>query len=275
MFKNLNFDIPIQLKGRIDANERKLTVTPFYGIYQPKNDNKIIIEQLGNLSASSNTNTVEGINIDFVTHKGEKFHGEYHLREGKIEIAGQYKENLTCSYLSSKSANLVTDKLMEDLLIHKKLDSIISVLKGIEPAIQDIRMGARSMVYIDIGAERLIPINVMGDGMRKTLAILAAIASLKNGILLIDEIENGLHYSSLGVAWKAIFSACKEYNVQIIATTHSYECVETFSKTYDTIEPDGDDIRLFRLDKDGDKHKTMTFTSKILKAGIEKEFEVR
>jgi len=111
--------------------------------------------------------------------------------------------------------------------------------------------------------------------MRRILAMMAAIAAMKNGVLLVDEIENGLHYASLSVMWKAIFTACKEYNVQLITTTHSYECIEAFSKVYEMIEPDGDDIRLYRIDREEDKHKAFVYTPQVLKAGIEKEFEVR
>jgi AAA15 family ATPase/GTPase len=275
MFKNLDFAFPISLQGSVDSNDRKLTISPFYGFYQPKNDSKPIVARSENLAALSNFRMVEGINFDFETPIGEKYHCEFHLKEGKVTLPVNYKENLICSYLSTKIANVVNDKQIENLLVHKRLGSIISILKGIEPAVKDIRMGARSMVYVDIDAERLIPINVMGDGMCKILALLAAIAAMENGVLLIDEIENGLHYSSLSVVWKALISACKEYNVQIIATTHSYECVEAFSKSYETFDPEGDDIRLFRIDKEGDKHKAFLYNAKILKAGIEKDFEVR
>lgn len=277
MFKNRDFAVPIQLSGRIDSYERKLTITPSYG-----NVSKPVVSQPESLSATSNIPMAERINFDFVTkanetNRIEKYHGDLHFKDGKgkVSIPWNYKENLNCLYLSSKIGNIVDGKHMENLLINKKLISLISVLKGIEPVVQDIRMGARNMVYVDIGAERLIPINVMGDGMRKTLTLIAAIAAMQNGVLLIDEIENGLHYSSLTVVWKALFSACKEYNVQIIATTHSYECVEAFSKSYDTFDPEGDDIRLFRIDRDGEKHKTFPYNAKVLRAGIEKEFEVR
>jgi energy-coupling factor transporter ATP-binding protein EcfA2 len=275
MFKNLDFAAPVRLKGRVDSNDRKLTVTPFYGFYQPQNDGKPALSQPESLSAASNLRMVEGINLDFETHKNEKYHGEFHIKEAKVMMPGNYKEILACSYLSSRIANAAIDKQIANLLINKKLDSIISVLRGIEPAVLDIRLGPNSMVYIDIGAERLIPINVMGDGMRKILTFLATIATTKNGVLLIDEIENGLHYSSLSVVWKALFAACKEYNVQIIATTHSYECVEAFSKSYDAFDPEGDDIRLFRIDKEGEKHTAFSSNAKVLRAGIEKEFEVR
>jgi AAA15 family ATPase/GTPase len=275
MFKNLDFDIPIRLKGKIDAKERKLSITPFFGSFQVRSDKSNINNRTGNLATATNIRIVEGINFDFETFNHDKYHGEFHIKESKITIPGKYKEKLPCSFLNNRIANVVNDKQMEELLISKKLDPVINVLKGIEPAIQDIRMGAKSMVYVDIGAERLIPINVTGDGMRKILALLAAVASMRNGVLLIDEIENGLYFSSLSVLWKALFAACKEYNVQIIATTHSYECIEEFSKVSDSAEPDGDDIRLFRLDKDEEQHRVFVYNAPQLKAGLEKEFEVR
>jgi hypothetical protein len=275
MFKNLDFSKPVQIKGRIDSKERRLSITPFFGFYQSRDTGKSIVAETGNLSAVSNLRIAEGINFDFVTQENKKYHGEFHLKNDKVSIPPDYKENLMCYYLGSKSGNVVDDKQIDDLIVRKKIGPIISVLKGIEPAIQNIQMGSRSTIYVDIGAERLIPINVMGDGMRKILSFLAAVAAMKNGVLLIDEIENGLHYASLSIAWKALFSACKEYNVQIIATTHSYECIEAFSKAYDALEPEGDDIRLFRIEKQGENHKAFASNSKVLKAGIEKEFEVR
>jgi len=120
-----------------------------------------------------------------------------------------------------------------------------------------------------------MPMNIMGDGMMRLLAILAAIADMKNGVLLIDEIENGFHYKTMKIAWKAILSACKAYGVQIIATTHSYECIEELSSSYSEFEPEGDDIRLYRLEKIDNIHKAFISTSEILKTGIRKEFEVR
>jgi AAA15 family ATPase/GTPase len=98
---------------------------------------------------------------------------------------------------------------------------------------------------------------------------------MKNGVVLIDEIETGLDYSSLLIAWKAIFIACKEYNVQLIATTHSYECIQALSSSNSAIEPDGDDIRLYRLEKSSEIHKAIKAKAQMIKISIEKEFEVR
>ena len=283
MFRNLDFSIPIRLRGGIEACERTLTVTPIYGSHPLRNGGMPAVSQMISVSTAPTISTalnhriVEGINYDFVINGDKKHHGEIHIEgeKTKIFIPGDYKEDLTCSFLHPKSANMVDDKQMENLLIQKRLHSVITILKEIVPMVQDIRMGARSMVYVDIGAERLVPLNVMGDGMRKILTFLAAAESMKNGLLLIDEIENGLHYSSQSIAWKALFAACKEYNVQIIVTTHSYECVQAFSKTYDAFDPEGDDICLFRIEREGETHRAIGYDAEVLRAGLEKGFELR
>ena len=185
-----------------------------------------------------------------------------------------YKEELNCRFLNSKSIMDQIDKRMETLLIQKKLDSVIQVLRGIEPKLSDIRMGARGMIYVDIGADKLLPINIMGDGMRRVLSILVAIADMKNGLLLVDEIENGLHYSSISVAWKAILEACKIYNVQLIATTHSYECVHALGELVEN-EINFDNVRLFRVGKEVEIHEVKKANTQVLLASLEKEIEVR
>ncbi len=55
-----------------------------------------------------------------------------------------------------------------------------------------------------------------------------ALVNSSNGFLLIDEFENGLHYSVLHKVWKLIFRLAKDLNVQVFATTHSHDCVTAF-----------------------------------------------
>ena len=155
------------------------------------------------------------------------------------------------------------------------INKIISSLKQIEPELVDLRMGKRGMVYADIGIENLIPINIIGDGLRRVLVILCAISERQNNIILIDEIENGLHYSSLSLLWKAVFKAAHENKVQIFATTHSDECINAYAKEYADQYSDNDDIRLFRIDRKGNQHKAYIYNFKMLLDSVENDFEVR
>jgi len=68
-----------------------------------------------------------------------------------------------------------------------------------------------------------IPLSTYGVGMRRALSIIMCIMDAKDGIVLVDEIENGIHYSIVPKFWEVIFSLTKQYNCQLFATTHSRE----------------------------------------------------
>ncbi|MCF6346459.1 MAG: AAA family ATPase [Thiomicrorhabdus sp.] len=77
---------------------------------------------------------------------------------------------------------------------------------------------------------RPVPLNSLGDGMLRILQLVLKVFSAKNGFLLIDEFENGLHYSVQEKVWALLFKLSKKLNIQIFATTHSWDCIESFSK---------------------------------------------
>ncbi len=94
------------------------------------------------------------------------------------------------------------------LEVRKEIGWIIKSLQYIEPTIQYIRV-IDEIFYCDIGKERLLPLNVMGDGMVRLFSIILAIATTPGGVVLIDEIDTGFHYSSLEVMWKAVHEAAE------------------------------------------------------------------
>jgi AAA15 family ATPase/GTPase len=70
----------------------------------------------------------------------------------------------------------------------------------------------------------------MGDGINHILSIILALVNCENGCLLIDEIDNGLHYSVQENLWKVIFDLAKKLNIQVFATTHSNDCINSFTE---------------------------------------------
>lgn len=77
---------------------------------------------------------------------------------------------------------------------------------------------------------RPVPINSMGDGMARVLQLILKMFAAKGGILLIDEFENGLHYSVQEKVWQMMFDLAHKLDVQIFATTHSWDCIESFAQ---------------------------------------------
>ena len=118
----------------------------------------------------------------------------------------------------------------------------------------DLSVGSDDILYCDVGFNELVPVNIVGEGINRLLSIILAIYEASNGIVMIDEVENGFHYSSLPFLWEAIFESAREFNVQVFATTHSFENIKAYSSVYDKLEGKKDHMGLFRIEKLKDKH---------------------
>mgnify|MGYP000518187346 CR=1 FL=1 len=94
---------------------------------------------------------------------------------------------------------------------------------------------------------RPVPLNSLGDGMLRILQLVLKVFSAKGGFLLIDEFENGLHYSVQEKVWSLLFQLSKDLNIQIFATTHSWDCIESFAKI--AVENTNIEGVLFRVGK--------------------------
>lgn len=104
----------------------------------------------------------------------------------------------------------------------------ISALKNVDQRLTSLDIlviGGEPVIHGDIGAGQLIPLPMMGEGFNRILSITLAILDSPGGVVLIDEVENGLHYAAMGQLWSAILSAATSADVQLFATTHSRECV--------------------------------------------------
>lgn len=77
---------------------------------------------------------------------------------------------------------------------------------------------------------RPVPLNSLGDGMLRILQLVLKLFPAKGGFLLIDEFENGLHYSVQEKVWRLLFELSVKLDIQVFATTHSWDCIESFAK---------------------------------------------
>ena len=165
------------------------------------------------------------------------------------------------------------------LQIVGKENDVWKILKLIEPRlirIASIATARNSMLYGDIGIGHFVPLHLMGEGMVHLANFVLKIANTSNKVILIDEIENGLHYSVMTNVWKAIASTAKEYNTQVFATTHSWECVLAAHEAFESSETYDSDFQLHRLDRlNDDDIKVVTYNKRSLTAAIKAGLEVR
>lgn len=162
------------------------------------------------------------------------------------------------------------------LVASKQPYSLLDALRIIEPRLRKLApvpTADGSFIYADIGLDEMLDLRLMGDGLVHLTSILLHIASAAGGIVLIDEIENGLHHSSMHKVWLAIAAAARQFNTQVLATTHSYECIwaahESFAGSVQY------DFHLHRLDRVDDKIGAFTYDQETLASSVKADLEVR
>ena len=114
---------------------------------------------------------------------------------------------------------------------------VLAALRFVAPGVEGITLvsdpaliNERIPIVKVKGIDDRLPLRSLGDGMQRVLGISLALANAKNGLLLIDEFENGLHYAIQPDLWRLIFQVARRLNVQVFATTHSWDCIESFQE---------------------------------------------
>ncbi|EMN7728878.1 AAA family ATPase [Bacillus cereus] len=281
IFHNFNLQNPIEIetmdekkflqtmviKFKNDGNRKIIPMKSQDG--QIRTDEQIIAANYLNIKYKSSLKKTEEVNL-MVDNEGLG-----------MEVVYASNNGIRATYLASKIHSHPHEDAIRfgELDLKGETEIIVDFLKLIEPrlkGISSITMGnSNSMLHADIGIGIKVPISYMGDGISRLLTILLAIVSNKDGLIFIDEIENGIHYSVLNKVWEIISKAAIDYNCQLYATTHSYECL---SAAINGIRPEyQQDFRYFRIERSKKNNKVLskTFDYEILKSAIEKGWEVR
>jgi hypothetical protein len=150
------------------------------------------------------------------------------------------------------------------------------LLAKIDSRIERVRIDPRedgNQIVVDIGLSEVLPLAQVGQGVYRLATILADIIGEQPSVLLIDEIENGLHHSVQKQIWTGLAEVAKESNVQIFATTHSGECLQAAHKAFLEREPyDFGVIQLFRTE-DGAQGRLLD--KEHIEAAIKADIELR
>jgi AAA15 family ATPase/GTPase len=119
-----------------------------------------------------------------------------------------------------------------------------------------------------------VPLGSMGDGMYRIFALTLSLVSSENGVLLVDEIDTGLHYKALTKMWRLVIETAKKLNVQVFATTHSWDCLASFQAVL-TEEKEETIGSVFRLERTNDRIGYVAYTGEELAVAVDHDIEVR
>ncbi len=282
VFYNYDMHKKIVILAVVDGNEEKMTVTfnPHYT--RPSLQTNIIKPGTKPIQIRTDQKPEPTFALDIVYDSKEMKNQVVHLLMGLngpgVHVEKMRMKQRHASFLGARVPINPSEDAQKfgQLDILGKQEKIVDFLKIIEPdlkSLSSIAMGDSSLIYGDIGLSRKIPVAYMGDGVARLLSIILAIATSQGGTVFIDECENGIHYSAMPKVWEAIAKAAREYDCQIIGTTHSYECLEAaHNGLTGSLAPDFSYIRLDRTDN---KTTAKFFDHEMLKVAIETNMEVR
>jgi predicted ATP-dependent endonuclease of OLD family len=191
------------------------------------------------------------------------------------ELSGRHDANFL-----STGINLETlSEELTELSLNREVEILVNVMQQIDPRIVSMSLDAKSGIYFDLGEKfsMLSPINLMGEGVQRLLSIISSIASIPGGIILIDELDNGLHYSALRALWRGILIVAAKYDVQVFATTHSAEALRHLTWVLDDDCKDyRDDVAAYTLIRaKDDTVRSFRYDYEQLDFAMEHDMEVR
>jgi hypothetical protein len=159
-------------------------------------------------------------------------------------------------------------------------DLVLRALRLIDPGVERIAPQIGMRPYLEgqarggfivkrKGDGNPTPIGSMGDGMWRMLGIAISITQSRSSVLLVDEIDAGLHYSVMTEMWQWILNVAKEFDVQVFATTHSFDCVESLARA----SAGREDVTVQRIE--AGKRKPIPYDDEMLTVAGKHHIEVR
>ena len=172
------------------------------------------------------------------------------------------------------SGNLVND--LSELFKRKQKSLVLERLAMFDKAINTIDI-LKDDVYIGFdGFNEQLPLGMTGDGLKRYLNIVAASANPLTNIVLIDEIDNGLHYSAYKKLWEAIFALATGTNKQVFVTTHSKETLYRLNEMLEEHSEYQDALRLYTIaNTPNNGHQAFKYTYEGLAGACENNVELR
>ncbi len=172
-------------------------------------------------------------------------------------------------------------RLWDNVSLSETEGEVVNALKLILPQLERVvmigdtseREGRRVAIARLAGNDTRIPLRTLGDGMNRLFGIVLALVNSSNGLLLIDEVENGLHWTVESNVWELLFQVSLSLNVQVFATTHSKDCIDAFEIA--ASENTATEGKLIRLERKGEQIQSVEFEESELAIAREHEIEIR
>ena len=220
-----------------------------------------------------------------VSHKltwgfaGRKGTHERILRAMREATAHSLEHKIPCKYIGLDSPDVnelarLWNKIALTEIEARTIEALGSVLDleieriGFVGGGQQYPHAHRVLVRLSEQADP-VSLDSLGKGVLRLLHVILSLVNYKDGLVLIDGAEQELHYSVQDKYWKLILRLAREFNVQVIATTHSFDCIRGIAAAKQ------DDAIAIRLYDSENQIKSFKFDRKAIESAAIHGIEVR
>jgi predicted ATP-dependent endonuclease of OLD family len=193
--------------------------------------------------------------ISLINYPQNPLKENYQLWENSAlsRLSGKKEPSLLTSLVSPAShrSDIGQFRLLSEVRFANFKTDVIDLLRQMDSNISDLEillpphsLSSRFNIYIQHEKLGLVPVSTFGDGVRRLLHIALKLASVKGGILFIDELESSIHTEALQSSFNWLVKWCQKMNVQLFATTHSLEAVDALLEVTERES----DLVLYRLE---------------------------
>lgn len=187
-------------------------------------------------------------------------------RPTSVFMAAVHRENLQ-----------TTASRLGQLQLLGKDNKVIEFIRPLEPHLTrlvsiTIRNTPVIHAYMD-GTDRPIPVHLLGEGLNRMLLLALSMSEAAGGLVLVDEIENGLHHSVQEEVFSLLLELAHSFDVQIFATTHSGECIRAAHHSLG--EHREEEFVYYHLERIPKGVEAVRFDREMLETAIDHNMEVR
>ena len=279
LFHNMSLDKQVSIKGHTERDEvRQLTISPKI---------KSIDTGIQGSSSSLTTKTEQaktlvGLIAEYGIGDELKYHDELLTEKDPFEFKSgeEYEESILCTFLSPvQRSNKSTQEEIDSLIKAKKKTDIVECLQLFDLRVRNLESSSLG-IFIEVDDVReLLPLGMLGDGMSKYLNIVASALVTKIGgsnVILLDEFENGLHYTAQRKLWSILCKIVKETGLQLFITTHSIEALRSLADEMEEENIGDDFMSLYTIDSTARSGlQAYRYNAGGIRTAIENEIELR
>ncbi|MDO9569682.1 MAG: AAA family ATPase [Hydrogenophaga sp.] len=162
------------------------------------------------------------------------------------------------------------------VILGRKKKALITLLRAVDPRLESldaIAPDGEHRVYAELdGLPQAVPLNLLGHGFSRLVYLFSELLVSESQLALIDEIENGIHYSALPTLFKGIKTVAQEGRVQSLITTHSWDAIRAACEVF---EETPELFQVIRLERTGDNIQTVCIEGERMLRMMARDMEVR